>query len=222
MFKKISAAALAVIVVTAALCGCAAPAVKSGDIATLAQKGLDFTAKMTEMTSSEAYVNALSSSSEINDVLAKAKLTAAPKAIYSITIPDGKAKELLFEGADAELSAELDSFICGKLYAYVPSSLASQQGAASLAAISVASFSGCFVCEALTAPVLYFYQYDSGYSVMATFIPGDNGAVYGSAMFVPCDEALRAADGLDAVTAWFDEHFAGYGLSIAAVEMPKS
>lgn len=219
--KKYIATALTVLLLTAALYGCAAPAASGEDISMLTQKGLDYTAKMVQLASSESYVNALSTSEELKSAISKMKLADAPKAIYSAKVPSNKARELILNGAQTDLPSDVLSWIDGKACSSISGYLSARLGAATFAATSSMAYSSCFVCKALTEPTLYFYLYDSDYFVIVAFIPGQDGAVSGSAMFVPCDETLRNAADSGEVGAWFNEQLNYLELTVTAVELPQ-
>lgn len=202
------------------LCGCAKAV--PGMPASLASKGLELTQSMGELAASEAYARAMSASTELAEVIAAmgAGSYSAPKAAYSVSLPKDAALELIFQGEESGLSDSLAAWVEAKAYTAIPTQLAARAGTAALAAASCVAYGESFVSKALQAPALHLYQYEGDYCAMVSFVPGQDGAVNGSAWFVPSDDALASANSAGEVEAWIEERIGFVEVDVGTVSLP--
>lgn len=199
--KHLCAGLLALILAAALLTACTAKPTVS-----LKEKGLELVVSMSELAGSEVYRGAMSATNELGVAMAgMAGDYTSPKAIYAVTIPEGTVQALL--SIDGELPATLTDWFEGRACVSIVNMIAARQGASTLAAVASVSYSRSFVYEALEKPTLYLYQYEGDYCVAVSFVPGDDGAVNGSASFLPVDDTLRLVSSADDVQAWLIELF---------------
>lgn len=212
--KKTFVALISMLLIFAFI-GCTATPKSANASDILRKKGLEMVENMNELAASDEYISSLASVEDMKKVIAGMPAATPVKAVYSISVDEKQALEMLFANGDFKLSATLDTWLKGKVYTSIPTYISGQSGALTLAATSVLTYSTSFVCETLTSPVLYLYCYEGDYCVMVTFIPGQDGAVSANAVFVPVDAQLETEDG---VGAWLKEKMDYIDFSVSTVK----
>lgn len=177
--KKYMTIILAVLV-TLALCGCGNAAAKDSSLYT---QGLDVANLVVQAVQSEAYLDQVSVSSPLREILEDAAQGdySSPKAVY----------ELRFSSLPVEtdtLPEPLAKACRQRLLPTMISRLNAAAGAETLAAASVCTMVKTFVASNVTEDVLYLYQYETGYPIAVIFTPGEGGAVSASGCFLLCPD----------------------------------
>lgn len=186
--KKLVSTALALVMV-ASLSACG---IKDGEVPgkTLYGYGQDVVALMVEVTRSEEYVQAYTSSPEINEILQNigAGEYTTPKAVYSITMSEETLLEIAEMGNLDGASKELQDNMKGRVLGSVMTQVNALAGVNNLAASSVCSMGKTFVSDEEVDNQIYLYTYDNGRPIAVTFVAGEGGAVSASGTFVIYDE----------------------------------
>ena len=196
--RRLFSLVLAVAFALLALGGCQAG---PKGAASLKEKGMELTAAMAELAASGIYsadATTMEGASDLTEAMAGD--FSAPIAVYAITLPEGTVGRLL--SLDKSIPQSLADWLEGRACASIGSMLIARSGVQSLAALISVSYGKSFVFGGLEKPTLYLYKYAGALCVMVSFVPGEDGAVSGSAMFIPTDETLAAAASADDVRAW--------------------
>ena len=153
---------------------------------TLLEHGQDVIALMDEMASSESYQQAMGGSDELQKVMQSIGNHGEPQAVYKITLPDTLITSSF--GVDtSDWSDALKKNLRDRTASTVISQLNSSMGVAKLAAASACTAQKTFVSEDVTEPVTYLYVYGGATPAAVTFVPGEDGAVMASGVFVFTD-----------------------------------
>lgn len=153
---------------------------------TLLEHGQDVIALMDEMASSESYQQAMGGSDELKQVMQSIGSHGQPQAVYKITLPDTLITSSF--GVDtSDWSDALKKNLRDRTASTVISQLNSSMGVAKLAAASACTAQKTFVSEDVTEPVTYLYAYGGATPAAVTFVPGEDGAVMASGVFVFTD-----------------------------------
>lgn len=153
---------------------------------TLLEHGQDVVALMDEMASSESYQQAMGGSDELQKVLKTLGNHQEPQAVYKITLPDNLATSSF--GVDtSDWSDALKKNLRDRTASTIISQLNSSMGVAKLAAASACTAQKVFVSKDVTEPVTYLYVYGGATPAAVTFMPGEEGAVMASGVFVFTD-----------------------------------
>ncbi len=177
---------------------------------TLLEHGQDVVALMDEMASSESYRQAMGGSDELQKVLKTLGNHQEPQAVYKITLPDDLVAS--YSGVDtSDWSDELKQSLSDRTSSSIISQLNSSEGITELAAASFCAAQKVFVSEEVTDPMTYLYVYDGATPAAVTFVPGEEGAVMASGLFV-CTDSLPTGS-LEEVK----EMFALYSATVEAV-----
>ena len=180
--KKCMTIVLAVLV-TLALCGCSNAAPKERSLYT---QGLDVANLVVQAAQSEAYLDQVSVSSPLREIVKNAVQGdySSPKAVY----------ELRFSSRPVEtdtLPEPLAKAFRQRLLPTLVSQLNATAGAETLAAASVCTMGKTFVASNVTQDTLYLYQYETGCPIAVNFTPGEGGAVSASGCFLLCPDFPR-------------------------------
>jgi hypothetical protein len=188
--KTISFFVLSVVLVCA-LCGCDAKGTGEEPDKLLYDNGLSMIGLMTEMAESEAYVSAVGASSELSDIIGSVSGVdgSAPDKVFKVTVPDGvSAAMFAANGMEMQdMSERLFSELDKRFVSAAATRLNSQDGAPTLAAMSVLTVGGSFLCDDLDNAVIYLYHFTGTASVMITFMPGVENIVSASGSFLMND-----------------------------------
>lgn len=177
--KKYMIIVLAVLV-TLALCGCGNVAAKDSS---LYAQGLDVANLVVQASQSDAYLDQVSVSSPLREILEDAAQGdySTPKAVY----------ELRFSSLPVEtdtLPEPLAKACRQRLLPALVSQINATAGAETLAAAIVCTMSKTFVASNVTEDMLYLYQYETGCPIAVSFTAGEDGAVSASGCFLLCPD----------------------------------
>lgn len=180
----------------AAASGCAA---KPEDA--LYAQGLRLVQTMEEMVQNEAYIAMTTGSSQISGELQPLREGSAgePEAVYTVTL-DENYLSLMGEMAQSkELPKSLRAVAEQRLMSAFVTQINALGGAQKLAASAVCAAGKTFVEEGLEENMVFLYVFRDIPPAAVTFLPGEDGAVSASGMFLLYDgvdyrdeEALRA------------------------------
>ncbi|MBQ7956352.1 MAG: hypothetical protein IJ282_11520 [Lachnospiraceae bacterium] len=186
------------------LCACDNSGINKSE-KTLYDHGLEVISLMVEVTRSEEYIEALTGSGAMMEVVQSIGTGdfATPKAVYSITVDDGDALKLLeldnLKGVSEELKSHLRSRVFGSLITQVNSLC----GAEKLAASSICAMGKTFVDNGATENVIYIYTYENALPVAVTFTIGEDGAVSAGGNFIMYEEFT--CDSAEEIEEFFSE-----------------
>ena len=153
---------------------------------TLLEHGQDVIAMMDEMAGSESYRQAVGGSDELKQVMQSLGNHGQPLAVYKITLPDILVAS--YFGIDtSDWSDALKQNMRSRTASMIINQLNGSMGVAKLTAASACTGQKTFVSEDVTAPVTYLYVYGGATPAAVTFMPGEDGAVMASGVFVFTD-----------------------------------
>lgn len=191
----------------------------------LYERGLRMIQRMDTMAGSDTYVGAMSSSSEILDILDEISNEdhTTPKAVYEVKIidPEALGMALAYGGSIDTLPEELKPEFRHRLVAAVPSMISGFNGASSLAAISLIRTEDFFLDEDVSGEILYFYIYDGSYCASVHFSARGEGIVSASGQFI-CNDALDALGKVleeEEFTEWLKAYTGEAKIEITEVSM---
>ena len=200
------------------LSGCA---VRGGSSRSLYAHGLDVIGLMEEMVKNSSYGEMFGMASGEVETL-RVELAAGdyttPQAVYEITVPDtGKLLALLGENNPLDsFSDSLRTFLNSRAASSLANQLNARQGSAALATASVYMASKTFVSSSLEHNTLYLYTFREGYSVMVSFVAGEDQAVTATGVF------LMAEDFSSSSVEQLEELLKGIGITGAIQEVEKA
>lgn len=193
---RAAALLLALALLLGACSGRKAPAADAPE-KSLYRQGQELAAEIVETAGTPDYLRLLTGDQAVLDLLAQAvegKDYTAPQTVYRLKVPE-EAVEKIMGMSDA---GELDGLPQGlqkrfweKFFRGIPSQLNAMGGTSALAAASICAAEKTFVSTEVSEPLLYIYAYENGTPIAVTFLPGEDGAVSASGIFL-------FYDGLDA------------------------
>lgn len=112
---------------------------------------------------------------------------SAPKAVYSISVPDEALTAMAGSDAFDNASDNLRSFILNRLLGALMTQFNAVGGAEKLAASALCTASKTFVDENADGNAIYLYTYDNAVPIAVTFIVGDGNSVSANGVFLMSD-----------------------------------
>ena len=192
----------------AALSGCAAKPEKAAR-----DHGLELVETMAELARNEEYLAITTGSTAVTEMLLPVQEgdVGEPAAVYTAKLGDEYLAAMAEWTEIPEIPDSIKDVANQKLIgAFVPQ-INAYAGAQNLAASAICAAGKTFVDESLTESVIYLYVFENCPPAAVTFIPGDDGAVSASGLFLLYDEV-----------DWFDEtalsaFFADMGAELSKV-----
>lgn len=175
------------------------------DTNALAHKGLELIGKVDKLAECEEYINLYTAEDEIAKVIkgiADNDYTT-PQGIFVIENLDAIVLENMIP--DARLPEDIAGIVKDKFAAALPIQIAARNGATTLAAVSVLSYSESFIYERLQSSVTYLYIYGNGHNFMVNYIPNDEKIVNASITAVINDELSKCITKEDVKNFFKDE-----------------
>lgn len=202
--KKMKTVALLLALALVLLAGCGqgnAPAPSSGapessqaapsqaPEKTLLEQGQELVALMGEMANNSQYASFYTDDQEMQELLAAAGEGdfSSPQAVYAIRFPDEALAgllELAGLGSLDGFSDELRQNLRARVISAMPTQLNAMGGSSVLAAASICTASKTFVNGQAAENLIYLYTYPNAVPVAVTFLPGEDGAVSATGMFI--------------------------------------
>lgn len=204
----------------AMLCGCGQSQPKKEETISLYDRGLAIIAKMDSIAESREYVEMMTTSPEVLQVVEEigGKDYSAPKAVYRVTMTediDGFLGDIS-KGSIDRLPEELKEDFKSRILASVSSMFSASGGTSALAAVSLINGDDYFIDSGLSEDQLYLYIYESGCSAAVTFSVHEEGIVSAAGRFIVNDDIGKAL-GRDEVSQWIGEYAGLMGLEVAQV-----
>ena len=189
-FLRLFAGILACICLIAAVSGCSKPDKTAYD------HGLELVQTMAELAKSEAYIALTTGSTSVIEKLLPVQegTVDEPAAVYIIRRNDEHIAALAEWNETSEIPDSIREITNQKLIGAFASQILAYAGAQNLAASAVCAAGKTFVDTSLTESVIYLYVFENCPPAAVTFIPGEDGAVSASGLFLLYDEV-----------DWFDE-----------------
>ncbi len=177
------------------LCGCSTKSENTDTVLStkgentdivLYTKGLELIHRMDMMAENENYINLMSASAELKEIINGIGNNnySEPNAVYKITLPEGATASVFEDGEITEMPEEIKTEIEKRLLTVIPSQVNALNGSTVLAATSIITFGDSFINEDLNNNTIYIYLYEGEYSAMVSFFPGNENIVGASAYFV--------------------------------------
>ena len=181
----------------------------------LYSEGLRLALLLGEMVDQPEYLNIMSASPAILDVLKplQGKDFGQPESVYKASVEEDALLQLV-QTAEldwAGFSSTLQRHLIQKMLVSVPTMLNGFAGTETLAAASICAASGNYIGENLEKPCYFLYLYPDACPVMVCFYSSDN-LIESNAFLLP-DSGLTKAS-LDALA----ELFASVGLEEVQIE----
>ena len=182
---------LACVLFIAAICGCSAKPAKSAY-----DHGLELIDTMAELAKSDAYLALTTGSTAVTDMLLPVQegTVDEPHAVYTVKLGDEYLAAMAEWYEVSEIPDSIKTVAGQKLVGAFASQILAYSGAQSLAAASVCAAGKTFVDESVTESVIYLYIFENCPPAAVTFIPGEDGSVSASGLFLLYDDV-----------DWFDE-----------------
>ena len=182
---------LACMCLLSALTGCAAKPEK-----TAYDHGLELIQTMTELANSEAYLAITTGSTTVTEKLLPVQdgNVDEPAVVYTVKLGDEYLSAMAEWTEVSEIPDSIKEVAKQKLIGAFATQILAYSGAQELAASAICAAGKTFVDESLTESVIYLYIFENCPPAAVTFIPGENGAVSASGLFLLYDEV-----------DWFDE-----------------
>lgn len=197
--------------------------VKSENIdALLYTKGLELIQRMDIMAESEEYINLMSASTELGEVISRIgeENYSEPKTVYKIIIPEEAVTSRSFEGEITGVPEELKKEIERRFISAVPVQANASKGSIFVAATSIITTGDSFINDGLKNNTLYIYLYEGEYSAMVSFFPGKENIVGASAGFV-INDSLNQITSEAEMSEWIAEHVFLGDCEVEEVELGK-
>jgi len=182
---------LACMCLLSALTGCAAKPEK-----TAYDHGLELIQTMTELANSEAYLAITTGSTTVTEKLLPVQdgNVDEPAVVYTVKLGDEYLSAMAEWTEVSEIPDSIKEVAKQKLIGAFATQILAYSGAQELAASAICAAGKTFVDESLTESVIYLYIFENRPPAAVTFIPGEDGAVSASGLFLLYDEV-----------DWFDE-----------------
>ncbi len=188
----------------------------------LYERGLRMIERMDTMAGSDTYIGAMTSSSEVLDILDAINSGdyTKPKAVFEVKITDPETLEiaLAYGGSIDKLPEELKPEFRHRLVAAVPSMMSSFNGASSLAAISLIRSEDFFLDEEVEGEILYLYIYDGSYGASVLFSARGEGIVSAAGQFI-CNNGLEKILGEEDLMEWLKAYAGEAKIEITTILM---
>ena len=153
---------------------------------TIYEHGLDVVAMLAEITHSEEYIQAFSSSEDIINIIKKIGEGnyTTPQTVYKITFDMDnvlKTSDML----DLEKASDtLITNLKGRVLNSIITGINSRSGVTALAATSVCATGKTFVSNEIHEEMIYLYTFSDTVPVAVAFTPGENNTVTASGNFL--------------------------------------
>lgn len=169
------------------------------DTNTLADKGLELIGKVDKLAECEEYINLYTVEDEIAEMIQGVADNdyTNPEGIFIIENLDTIVLEKMLP--EAKLPEDITKMVKDKFAATLPTQIAASNGATTLAAVSILSYSESFIYKNLQTPVTYLYTYGNGYNFMVTYIPSDEDIVNASVTAVINDGLSKCTSKEDVI-----------------------
>ncbi len=174
----------------ASLTSCAKPEKNAYD------HGLELIETMAELAKSEAYIALTTGSTTVIEKLLPVQegTVDEPAAVYIVRRNDEYIAAMAEWNDISEIPDSIKDIANQKLIGAFSTQILAYAGAQELAASAVCAAGKTFVDKTLTESVIYLYVFENCPPAAVTFIPGEDGAVSASGLFL-------LYDGID----WFNE-----------------
>ena len=174
----------------ASLSGCSKPDKTAYD------HGLELVETMAELAKSEAYLALTTGSATVTEKLLPVQEgeVGEPAAVYTVTLGEDYLSAMAEWNEISEIPDSIKEVANQKLIGAFATQILAYSGAQELAASAVCAAGKTFVDKSLTESVIYLYVFENCPPAAVTFIPGEDGAVSASGLFLLYDEV-----------DWFDE-----------------
>lgn len=172
--------------------------------ASLYEQGLEIVSLMSEMTQAEEYIDLFVGSSNLKSVILNINAggSAAPKAVYAISIADENLAALAELFGIGNVSESLEAYLMDRVFAALMTQINSRSGVEDLAAASTCAVQKTFVNEDAGKNVIYLYTYDNAVPAAVTFIFGEDSSVSANGTFILYDGFTCGS--ADEIKAFFD------------------
>ena len=174
----------------ASLSGCSKPDKTAYD------HGLELVQTMAELANSETYLALTTGSATVTEKLLPVQEgeVGEPAAVYTVTLGEDYLSAMAEWNEISEIPDSIKEVANQKLIGAFATQILAYSGAQELAASAVCAAGKTFVDKSLTESVIYLYVFENCPPAAVTFIPGEDGAVSASGLFLLYDEV-----------DWFDE-----------------
>ena len=169
----------------ASIGGCAARPGK-----TAYDHGLELIQTMAELANSEEYLAITTGSATVTERLIPVQEgdLGEPAAVYTVRLGDEYLAAMAEWTEISEIPDSIKEVAKQKLIGAFASQILAYSGAQDLAASAICAAGKTFVDESLTESIIYLYVFENCPPAAITFIPGEDGAVSASGLFLLYDE----------------------------------
>lgn len=195
--RGLLALALSMALILGGCAGQKAPAEPSqpepSPVKSLYDQGQELVTLMGEMAGSSQYLRLYTENEEMLSLASEAGSgdLSEPKAVYRVRIPETALTgilELVGLTGLSDLPKDLRESVKARAFSSIPTQLNALGGANVLAAASICTASKTFVSSETAEPVIYLYTYQNAVPAAVTFLPGEEGAVSATGIFILYDQ----------------------------------
>ncbi len=181
----------------------------------LLKKGLQLTRYMYRLAETSTYVEAITSSEHVNEIIngIKGQNINIPCKVFSISnIDSAFYASSYFSRLLTSIPSDIRKYVENKVLASIPS-LLNGKSAHNIAATSMLIADDVFICDRVDRPILYLYIYNGNCHSIVTFIPNESHIVKASACFI-IDSDMNQLKSIDNVKAYLEEKLVVNGIKV--------
>lgn len=155
----------------------------------LYEQGLEVVELMGKMARSTDYLSLMGGSrAEVIELLRNAGRgsSSEPEAVYCVTMSSFAVRKLLEEeaGESVKISSTLREEMEKRAMSSIASRINAEAGQMALMSASICTAGKLFVDHEVTENMMYIYVYEDSFPAAVAFIPGEDGAVSATGVFI--------------------------------------